>query len=29
MHLAVGWPAIASIKSLRMPLKEMMLSKEK
>jgi len=29
MHLAVGWPSIASIKSLRMPLKEMMLSKEK
>lgn len=29
MHLAVGWPAIASIKSLRMPLKDMILTKEK
>jgi nitroreductase len=27
MHLAVGWPSVASIKSLRMPLKDMMLSR--
>ncbi len=27
MHLAVGWPSIASIKSLRMPLKDMMLTR--
>ncbi len=27
MHLAVGWPSVASIKSLRMPLKDMMLTR--
>ncbi|MCB2190120.1 MAG: nitroreductase family protein [Deltaproteobacteria bacterium] len=27
LHLAIGWPSIASIKSLRMPLKDMMLTK--
>jgi len=27
LHLAVGWPSIASIKSLRMPLKDMMLTR--
>lgn len=27
MHLAVGWPSVASIKSLRMPLTQMMLTK--
>jgi len=29
MHLAVGWTAIGSIKSLRMPLKEMMITRGK
>jgi nitroreductase len=27
LHLAVGWPSVASIKSLRMPLKDMMLTR--
>ncbi|BEQ13578.1 nitroreductase family protein [Desulfoferula mesophila] len=27
MHLAIGWPSVASIKSLRMPLKDMMLTR--
>ncbi len=29
LHIAVGWPGIASIKSLRMPLSEMMITREK
>ncbi len=29
LHLAVGWPAIGSIKSQRMPLSEMMIEKDK
>jgi nitroreductase len=28
LHIAVGWPAIASVKSLRMPLGEMMITNE-
>ena len=27
LHLAIGWPSVASIKSLRMPLKDMMLTR--
>jgi len=29
LHLAIGWPAMTSIKSLRMPLSEMMLARSK
>lgn len=29
LHLAIGWPSVASIKSLRMPLKDMMLTRGK
>jgi nitroreductase len=29
LHIAVGWPAVQTIKSARMPLKEMMISEEK
>lgn len=29
MHLAIGWPSVASFKSLRMPLKDMMLTRGK
>jgi nitroreductase len=29
LHIAVGWPAIATIKSERMPLSEMMITRGK
>jgi nitroreductase len=28
LHVAVGWPAVACIKSLRMPLSEMMITRK-
>jgi hypothetical protein len=29
MHIAIGWPAMGTIKSERMPLSEMIITKEK